>query len=223
MSAESRPDVFQPTIAALAATREIVQDLLAEDGVRDYLSKLHAHHQESWEHSLRVGHLAADLGVLDRLERQEWRLLACAGLLHDIGKLRIPQEVLLRVGLLDPESREVMREHSRLGFEFLGDLVPITVRRIVVAHHEFCRDPYPRGATAAGTVDGQPERRETDLRILRLAEMVAVADMFDALIHRRSYKPALSRAETERLLSQEFTGDARYVEEILERCAGPDE
>lgn len=188
---------------------------LQEPVVRRYLPQLRLHHPETCEHSLRVGHDCAVLGLQEGLSHEYAFRLCCSGLLHDIGKLGVPRHVLSKNGPLDDSERKAVRMHPRYAFEWLR---PYGVEsRVVVAHHELSSDPYPRNPGAPGPFS---DRRRPEPWLDPLKQMLAVADMFDALVSARDYKPALARDEAISIMRCTFRGDPKYVDmadELLSR------
>jgi len=149
------------------------------------------------------------------------RSLGYAGLLHDIGKTKIPRNILSIPTGLDPQKNKVMQEHVRLGFMVLEDLEDGIVKEIVVAHHEFTTTPYPRnGMDRRQRVRPSGERRKTNTRIRNMAQIIAIADIVDALTHKRSYKDAFTKKETEEILRRDFTGDPKFIDQVLRRLGG---
>lgn len=131
-------------------------------------------------HSERGGFLtrltAAELGV-PPMEQQymEW-----AGLLHDVGKIGIPEEILCKPGKLTPEEFEVIKQHPRMGYEILQPIASLGVVLDGVLHHH----EYPDGS-------GYPDGLKGD-EIPLVARIVHVVDTFDALTSTRSYRRAFS-------------------------------
>jgi len=111
---------------------------------------------------------------------------ALASVLHDIGKIAVPEAVLKKKGSLEAEEIELIRRHTLHGEAMLaGPDFYETARRIARSHHE------------RWDGDGYPDRFAR-LAIPRPARIVAVADVFDALISRRVYKPAWDQADAAR-------------------------
>jgi putative two-component system response regulator len=141
---------------------------------------------ESGKHTLRVGRLAGRIAQVLGLPAETRDLIARAAPLHDIGKIGIPDGVLLKVGRLDPEERAVIETHTRIGAEILsGSRFPLLqlAEEIALSHHErWDGTGYPR--RLAGHEIPLPGR------------IVAVADVFDALTHDRPYKRAWTMRET---------------------------
>jgi HD-GYP domain-containing protein (c-di-GMP phosphodiesterase class II) len=115
------------------------------------------------------------------LSRSRLRTLAIGGLVHDIGKLAIPDEILKKPGPLDDGEYAAVKEHADRGYRLLTELGGFGdgVRDLVRNHHERLDGKgYPRGLTAG--------QLTLDERIL------AVCDVYDALISKRVYRDAWS-------------------------------
>lgn len=137
------------------------------------------------KHTCRVARLSALLAQELHLPSEEVELIMRAAPLHDVGKVAIEDEVLLKNGWFSPEEREIMRQHALLGAQLLSggrsDLMKMA-EQIAAAHHErWDGCGYPQGL--AGEEIPLPAR------------IVAVADAFDALTHVRPYKEAWSVEE----------------------------
>lgn len=174
--------------------------------VSAWMERLRDHHAETFHHSVRVGRwalrFAEDYGPGDGEAR---RILAQGALLHDLGKLLLPTEILSKPGPLDAAEWEQMREHPRLGFEISAGTLDESVRHILVAHHEFKDSPYPR------------TRKSTPLdgALANLVAIVAAADMYDGLRFRRSYKEALRDPQVLELMQLHFAGDPVLPERMI--------
>jgi putative two-component system response regulator len=163
--------------AQLDAARVEILDRLALAGeFRD---------DQTQEHTQRVGATSAWLASLLGLPPADVDLLRQAAPLHDIGKVGVPDAVLLKPGPLDEAEFAVMREHTEIGRRILaGSASPVLrmAEEVAWTHHErWDGGGYPRGL--AGWAIPWPGR------------IVAVADVFDALTHERPYKAAWSRDE----------------------------
>ena len=134
------------------------------------------------EHTDRVARTARILGRTLGLTIDDADLLALAAPLHDIGKIGIPDTVLLKPGKLTSDEFAVMKTHAQLGADMLaGSDSPVLQMgaEIALNHHErWDGTGYPRG------LDGD--------QIPLAARIVSVADVFDALIQERPYKPPWS-------------------------------
>jgi HD domain len=148
------------------------------------------------EHTRRVALRAVQVGEELGLPPHRLRDLAIGGLLHDIGKLSVPDRILKKPGPLNDDEFAVVQRHPEWGRKLLGELggFPATVRRLVLDHHErLAGDGYPRGLEAC--------ELDLDTRIL------TVCDVYDALISPRVYREAWTHEQAVALLREE-TGSA---------------
>ncbi len=157
------------------------------------------------EHCYRVGRLASILGREVDLEEDVCFLIDLAARLHDIGKLIVPDALLLKPGKLTPGERLIMETHTVAGWEILGqtNIPQMHIAQEIARHHHERWD---------GT--GYPDRL-TGQSIPIAARVSALADVFDALTHRRPYKEAWSipeaLAEIKRLRGRQFDPDLTDV------------
>jgi HD-GYP domain-containing protein (c-di-GMP phosphodiesterase class II) len=172
---------------------QIASSVAAHPGVALVLSDLASADAYTHQHSIDVCALGILLGrnlfarngwVDDRGRRRfeevdrRLHLLGLGLLLHDVGKLAIPNEILTKPGPLTAEETAVVRTHAEAGAELLsGDAYSPVVRAIVREHHErWDGQGYPEGLSGTG--------------IHQLARICAVADVYDAVTSERHYKPA---------------------------------
>ncbi|MGE3857439.1 MAG: HD domain-containing phosphohydrolase [Dehalococcoidia bacterium] len=142
-------------------------------------------------HSVRVGHLAADLGRAMSLSSIEMQHLQVGGMLHDIGKIGIRDAVLLKPGGLSDEERETIQAHPRIGLRILESVdLPTEVQSGVGGHHErLDGSGYPNGLSGDA--------------VSLYPRIISVADVYDALITDRPYRAALPLAQVLRMLDEE--------------------
>jgi HD-GYP domain-containing protein (c-di-GMP phosphodiesterase class II) len=136
------------------------------------------------EHTRRVAALAVEVGERLGLSAGRLRTLAIGGLLHDMGKLSVPDAILQKPGPLDDDEFAQVKLHPQRGRDLLTELGGFdeAIKRLVLDHHErLDGHGYPRG------LDGHALDLET--RIL------AVCDVYDALVSPRIYRPAWSEDE----------------------------
>ncbi len=134
-------------------------------------------------HSERVAHLAAELGRAYGLDEEQVERVRIAGLVHDIGKIGIPEAVLCKSGNLTSEEYAKIREHPEIGYRILKDIPMMDdLLPAVLYHHE----------RLDGT--GYPHRLQGD-EIPLFARIVCVVDSFDAMSSTRTYREALTRAD----------------------------
>lgn len=156
---------------------------------------------DTGQHTRRVGELSARIARHLGLSSGTVELIRRAALLHDVGKIGVPDSVLLKSGPLEPGEREIMQRHTRYGGEILADSESELLRMaetIAVSHHEWWDGSgYPAGTAG--------------VEIPLVGRIVAVADAFDALTHERPYKKAWSvdeaLAEIASLAGRQFDPD----------------
>ena len=147
--------------------------------------------REARAHNLNVARLCVHIGRQMSMSAFELRLLARAGLMHDVGKLAIPDAVLGKHSPLDDAEWSLMRTHPEMGLTLL-DRAGQSSREVlaVLYHHErLDGSGYPYGLKAEA--------------IPIEARIVAVADTYDALTSDRPYRKACSDLEARRVLSEE--------------------
>ena len=166
---------------ALASTsEEILIDILSNRSNLVQLTDLRMHDDYTFAHSVNVAVLAAMLGARIGLPREDMLTLIMGSLLHDIGKIIVPSEILTKTGRLSDEEFAVVKAHPEAGRKKLREL-PMPSASILAAiagqHHEH--------------IDGRgyPHHLTGD-KIHRFARITAIADVYDALTTQRSYKPA---------------------------------
>ena len=157
--------------------------------------------REARGHNLRVARLCVSIGRQMSMSASELRLLARAGLMHDIGKLGIPAAVLEKHSSLDESEWILMRTHPEMGLHLLDHAGQSSREVLAVLYHHERLDGsgYPYGLKAEA--------------IPIEARIVAVADTYDALTSDRPYRKACSDGAARRVLVEEAGArlDARAV------------
>jgi len=165
----------------------------AESVILSLALTIEARDETTEGHCQRLAAYAVALGREIGLSDDELSALEKAGYLHDIGKIGIPDAILLKPGRLTREEFQVMKEHSIIGDRLCGELRSLKKVRPIVRHHHERRDG-----------SGYPDGLKGD-EIPVLAQVLAVVDVFDALTTTRPYKTAIP-AET---AYEELRGEAR--------------
>jgi putative two-component system response regulator len=151
---------------------------------------------ETGAHIKRVGEYARILAGALGWDLGESEDLGLAASMHDIGKIGVPDEILLKPGRYTPEEFERMKEHTTIGASILeGSNIPliVTAREIAFSHHEkWDGSGYPQGLTGEA--------------IPPSARIAAVCDVYDALVSDRVYRPAMDE-ETALSIMKEGRGN----------------
>ena len=165
-----------------SAKLEILQRLAMAAEFRD---------DETGHHTQRVGRLSALMAEVLRLNDQQVELIGAAAPLHDVGKIGVPDHILLKPGRLDAEEWEIMKSHTVTGARLLSQSVSPVLQlgeKIALTHHERWDGTGYRGLSG------------TDIPLS--GRIVAVADAFDAMTHDRAYKSAIfSEEATEEIVA----------------------
>jgi putative two-component system response regulator len=158
-------------------------------------------------HCERLARHAVALGTALGVSETDVQALHRGGYLHDVGKVGIPDAVLLKRGPLTPAEFELMKKHPDIGDSLCAPLQSLrSVRPIIRCHHErLDGSGYPQGLRG----DEVP----------LLAQIVGICDVFDALTSRRPYRPAMSEEEATRLLLQD-TANGKFLRHHVEAFLG---
>ncbi len=163
---------------------------------------------ETGMHVIRMSHASAMLGKAMGLSESECEIILQASPMHDIGKIAIPDEVLLKPGHLEGQEWETMKTHAEVGAEILGDYdsqLMQVASLIARTHHErWDGEGYPQG------LKGE--------EIPLYTRIVSVCDVFDALTSTRPYKNAWSVADAMAYLHENSGShfDPRVVEHFVD-------
>jgi putative nucleotidyltransferase with HDIG domain len=174
---------------ALDSANQAIVNHVESQGLNNWVETVRTHHSATYQHSLLVTGLAVAFGQQIGASRADRQRLSCAGMLHDIGKARIPVTILEKPGRLDAHEMDLMKKHPGYGFQALEGVAGVheEMLDIVIHHHEYLDGSgYPHGLHANEICD--------------LVRMVTIADIFGALLERRSYKPPMPSADAYKIL-----------------------
>ncbi|MCB1173156.1 MAG: response regulator [Leptospiraceae bacterium] len=149
--------------------------------------------QETGQHVIRVAHFARLIAREAGLDENQQDMLFRAAPLHDIGKIAIPDSILLKPDLLDQAEFDIMKTHTSAGYEILRHASSQFLQAgadIALTHHEkFDGTGYPQGLIGAAIpISGR---------------ITAIADVFDALSSKRRYKRVWSASEVHKYMLQQ--------------------
>ncbi|MXN65432.1 HD domain-containing protein [Stappia sp. GBMRC 2046] len=170
-----------PRSGITSCARNVI-DAIQSEGVDSWLNAVHKHHSHTYCHSMMVSGYAAAFGEALGLDDETINILVHAGLLHDIGKVRIPLAILDKPGELETEEYELVKRHPEFGREILSTQANMDERIIeaTLSHHELLDGSgYPQGLKGG--------------QISQLVRIITICDIFAALTEERSYKEHYSR------------------------------
>lgn len=192
------------------ATNNIANDLMTavldNDAIAVDISTLKVSDEYTFKHSVDVATMAMVIARKHGLSEKEIYEIGVTGLLHDVGKSKIPNEVLNKPGKLDDDEFALMKQHTLLGYGILKDKDDINneIRQGVLQHHEKINGKgYPLGLA--------------DEKIHEYARILSVADIYDALVTKRPYKnPFSQRDAVEMIMSMTTELDIHVMRSFLE-------
>lgn len=161
------------------SAREILA-ALSLDGMGPWMDAVQSHHSGTYCHSLMVSGVAGLLARHLGWSEADCQEVIAGGLLHDIGKMRIPLTILDKAEKLTGEERAIIDKHPQFGRDILKPRleVPIDIKKMAIQHHEFLDGSgYPDGIKAA--------------RISPKVRLMTICDIFTALTETRAYKEGL--------------------------------
>jgi len=190
----SVPIVWEGKLAALNFARDITSQKRAEEDLRQSLEKLRkitgatiqamaqtveVRDPYTAGHQKRVADLARAIATRMGLSSDRVDGIRMAGVIHDIGKISLPAEILSKPGLLTPLEFSLIKTHSQIGYDILKDIeFPWDIATMVLQHHEkLDGSGYPQGVMAD--------------QILLEARILTVADVVEAMASHRPYRPSL--------------------------------
>jgi HD-GYP domain-containing protein (c-di-GMP phosphodiesterase class II) len=202
-----RAGASRPLVGDLAATELVAsEEAYLGPRVRSLMLQLERRDVSTEEHTRRVALLAAQVGEALKLSPTARRHLAAGGLLHDIGKLSVPLDILRKPGALTDEEYRQIKRHPTDGRRLLEELggFPEPVLRLVSDHHErLDGSGYPRGL------------RDTELPLE--TRILAACDVYDALVSDRVYRAAWTPERAFALLESESHAFDQTVVAALRR------
>ena len=164
--------------AVMPLADEISASVSRHPGALISIARLKTADDYTYMHSVAVSALMVALARQLGLAEDECREAAMGGLLHDMGKARMPLDILNKPGRLDDAEMEVMRSHAHAGVELLrpADLSPLAVSVVRDHHERIDGSGYPEGLIG--------------VQVQEFPRIAAVADVYDAVTSERIYKPA---------------------------------
>lgn len=193
-----------------STTASITNDLLnaidQNNAIAIDIGELKTSDEYTFKHSVDVATIAMILAKQQQMSKQEIFEIGVAGLLHDVGKTKVPLEILNKPGRLDEEEFAVMRQHSVFGYRMVTDkpdFSPAVAMGVLQHHEKINGGGYPMGVDES--------------KISPYAKILSVADIYDALITERPYKQAFSQRDAvEMIMSMTHELDMKAMKSFLE-------
>jgi HD-GYP domain-containing protein (c-di-GMP phosphodiesterase class II) len=169
---------------------EQVIDAVTKIGITSWVDTVRSYHVATFQHCLLVTGAATVFGTSTGMGHSDVLTLTLAGLLHDIGKARIPLAILDKPGKLTAEEFDLIRQHPGFGHDYLRGQTDVSAQILdaVLHHHEYLDGSgYPHGLRGGEIED--------------LTRIVTVCDVYAALTEKRPYKPPVPPADALKILN----------------------
>lgn len=179
------------------AVTKCVTSILNNPNAMFWMTKIKNQDEYTAEHCLRVGILAITFGRHLQLPQQELELLGLCGMLHDAGKMKVPNTILDKPDKLTKEEFDIIKEHTTLGYVFLKEHggIPEAVCNAAYNHHE------------ALDKTGYPRQLEPSL-LTAFDRIIAIVDSYDAMTSDRCYRKGMTPFAATSILYKQ--SDKRY-------------
>ena len=163
---------------------ELLENILNNKNVLVSLVDIKSMDNYTYQHCVNVAILSLIIGIGLKLPKKDLTHLCIGALVHDIGKVFIPNEIINKQGPLTAEEFTLIKEHPKRGYDYLSLYfeIPSASKLIVLQHHERCGG------------GGYPENLKGD-QTNYLSRIVSIADVYDALTSDRSYRRALCASD----------------------------
>lgn len=178
--ANEKPDIESCT----QATDIIYEEVSNSIEKIDCISQLKIFDEYTFSHTVNVSTMSSAIGMSLGLDENEVKELALGALLHDIGKMLVPKDILNKPARLEPDEFEIMKSHSLLGYRYILDNInlPDKIAKVALDHQEnYSGGGYPNGL------------RGTEINLY--AQITAIADVYDALTSNRVYRRGVDSNE----------------------------
>ncbi len=165
----------------LCLTNQIYKNISDIDYIIFCLSKIRTNDEYTYIHCVNTAFYSMMIGNWLGMHKEKICDLVSASLIHDIGKTKIPEQILNKKGILDKEEFEIMKKHPFLGYEIIKDMSEFhsEIKEAVLLHHErMDGSGYPYGYKGES--------------INLFAKIISIADVFDAMTQNRIYKSKVS-------------------------------
>lgn len=193
----------------LDISHSLLDGLKTKSSLFNYLYNLRTTDDYTYTHSINVSLLCNIFGNWLKMPQDQIEELTTAGLLHDIGKIKVDQSILNKPGKLTPQEFEKIKKHCKLGYDIIKDQnISDNIKYGVLMHHEKINGTgYPLGLTDKGIND--------------FGKIIAIVDIYDAMTSNRSYHKKFSPFKVIQIFEQDSFGllDTAYLFVFLENIA----
>lgn len=198
---------------------QFVIKALEDFKIKKYLNLIQDYDQDTYLHCIRVANYAAEIAQRLKIEEFYIEELVRGALLHDIGKTKIDKTIILKQGKLTDQERYEITMHPVYGVEIIKEWQNKIIKNIVAGHHEYQINAYPRNQKnqrrLIPRIDEKNPRRDEREEIKQLIQITTIADYIDALASKRSYKEQMPFEKIIEILKEDFTGDNKILNIIL--------
>lgn len=190
-------------------TSDLIRVIDDNDALAVDISTLKTSDEYTFKHSVDVATISMIIARNQGLSEKDIYNIGIAGLLHDMGKSKIPTEVLNKPAKLNDAEFEIMKQHSMLGYQILREKKDFSdaVSLAVLQHHEkMDGSGYPLGCKAD--------------KIISYAKILSVSDVYDALVTERPYKRAFTQRDAVELIMSltgelDITATRSFMESVI--------
>ena len=202
----SDTDVHNMASTTASITNDLMDAIDSNNAIAIDIGELKTSDEYTFKHSVDVATISMILAKRQGLSRKEIYEIGICGLLHDVGKTKVPLDILNKPGKLAKEEFEIMKQHSVFGYRMIKDKPDFNnnICLGVLQHHEKINGSgYPMGVE--------------EKQISSFARIISVADIYDALITERPYKQAFSKRDAvEMIMSMTDELDINAMKSFLE-------
>lgn len=192
--------------AASNVTKNLMQAITENDAVALNIDALKISDEYTFKHSVDVATIGMIIAKKSGMEEKNVYEVGVAGLLHDVGKSQIPNEILNKAGKLTEEEFAIMKRHTLFGYNILKEKKEISPAIVmgVLQHHEKLNG------------NGYPLQVKKE-KIAVYARILAIADIYDALVTERPYKKAFSQQDAlEMIMAMTEELDIEYLRNFID-------
>lgn len=177
------------------AVGRVVDDILRNPRVVFNLQDIRMSDEYTLSHSVNVCILATLLGTVMKYTETELKDLAVGAVLHDVGKVATPPEILNKPAALTPEEFAIMKQHTTMGWQILSEqrnVRPVSAIMALQHHERWSGEGYPSGLSGE--------------KIYKHSRICAVADCFDAMTADRVYRPGMASGQALEMIAEGMNG-----------------